>query len=231
MSDFKVFELERRQMVEAQLRKRGIRDQRVLDAMLHVPRHEFVPPEYLEAAYHDRALPIGPSGTISQPYIVAAMTQMARVEPGDKALEIGTGSGYQSAILSFLGARVFSLELNPKLADAARARLSRLGYCGIDVICSDGTEGYVPAAPYQVILVTAGSPQVPPALIDQLAEGGRLVIPVGDLESQWLQLLERTSEGLSSKWLDACQFVPLTGKHGWPPETARASRSSRFHII
>ncbi len=231
MSDFKPFELERRQMIDVQLRRRGIGDLRVLNAMLHVPRHEFVPPEYLEAAYHDRALPIGRTETISQPYMVAAMTQVARVAPGDKALEIGTGSGYQAAILSFLGARVFSLELNPRLADAARARLSRLGFDGVDVICADGTEGYSPAAPYQIILVTAGSPQVPPALIEQLADGGRLVIPVGDLESQWLQLLEKTPEQLSTKWLDPCQFVPLTGKHGWPPSTLRAARFSRFHIV
>jgi protein-L-isoaspartate(D-aspartate) O-methyltransferase len=215
MRQLKPFEFERRQMVEMQLRRRGIRDERVLDAMLHVPRHEFVPREFMELAYQDRALPIGPVETISQPYMVAAMTAAAAVEPGDKVLEVGTGSGYQAAILADLGARVYSVERNCRLADKARATLARLGYSGVEVICGDGTEGYAAAAPYRVILVTAGSPRIPSALIDQLAEGGHLVIPVGSREMQNLELIQKTAAGTSTQLLDACQFVPLTGKHGW----------------
>lgn len=203
-------------MVEMQLRRRGIHDERVLNAMLHVPRHEFVPPQFLELAYHDRPLPIGATETISQPYIVAAMTAAASIEAGDKVLEIGTGSGYQLAILAYLGARVYSIERNCGLADKAGATLARLGYSAVEVICGDGTEGYATAAPYDVILVTAGSPQIPSALIDQLSEGGRLVIPVGTREMQNLELIQKTGGATSTRMLDACQFVPLTGKHGWP---------------
>jgi protein-L-isoaspartate(D-aspartate) O-methyltransferase len=216
MQQLTAFEFERRRMVEMQIRRRGIHDERVLNAMLHVPRHEFVPSEFMELAYHDRPLPIGAAETVSQPYIVAAMTAAAAVEPGDKALEIGTGSGYQAAILAHLGARVYSIERNARLADKARATLARLGYSAVEVIWGDGTEGYPPAARYQVILVTAGSPRIPAALIDQLFEGGRLVIPVGTREMQNLELIQKTATGISSQTLDACQFVPLTGKDGWP---------------
>ena len=216
MQHLKPFEFERRQMVEAQLRHRGIQDERVLDAMLHVPRHEFVPREFMEMAYHDRPLPIGAAETVSQPYIVAAMTAAVAVEPGDKALEIGTGSGYQAAILAYLGARVYSIERNARLADKARATLARLGYSQVEVIWGDGTEGYPAATPYHLILVTAGSPRVPSALIEQLADGGRLVIPVGTREMQNLELVQKTAGRTSTQLLDACQFVPLTGKDGWP---------------
>ena len=210
------YEAERRAMVEHQIRRRGVRDERVLEAMERVPRHEFVPAAQLGAAYDDRPLPIGDSETISQPYIVAAMTVAARVEPGDKILEIGTGSGYQAAILAYLGGKVFTMERNFLLADAARARLARLGYAGIEVIEGDGTEGYPVAAPYHVILVTAASPKVPEPLLDQLDEGGRMVIPVGDLWHQDLQLLFRHQGKVVTRFLDACQFVPLIGRHGWP---------------
>jgi protein-L-isoaspartate(D-aspartate) O-methyltransferase len=216
MQQLKAFEFDRRQMVEMQLRRRGVRDDRVLNAMLQVPRHEFVPAQFMELAYHDRPLPIGAMETISQPYIVAAMTAAAAVEPGHKVLEIGTGSGYQAAILAYLGARVYSIERNAGLAGRARATLARLGYSGVEVICGDGTEGHAAAAPYQSTLVTAGSPQIPSALIDQLADGGRLVIPVGTREMQNLELIQKTGGATSTKMLDACQFVPLTGKHGWP---------------
>jgi protein-L-isoaspartate(D-aspartate) O-methyltransferase len=225
MQGLMVFESERRQMVESQLRYRGIRDERVLEAMLRVPRHEFVPLKYLDIAYRDRPVPLGAAETISQPYMVAAMTQACRVEAGDKALEIGTGSGYQAAVLAYLGARVYSLEKNPVLAESARARLARLGYGGVEVICQDGSEGYPAAAPYDVILVTAGSPRIPSALTDQLAEGGRLLIPVGNLEVQRLEFVEKTSSGIVTHWLDACQFVPLIGKSGWPDEQRRETRS------
>jgi protein-L-isoaspartate(D-aspartate) O-methyltransferase len=209
------FEAERRAMVEHQLRRRGIRDERVLQAMFEVPRHEFVPVASLEAAYEDRPLSIGESETISQPYIVATMTQAGEVQPGEKALEIGTGSGYQAAILADLGANVYTLERNFRLAESARARLARLGYQGIEVIWGDGSEGYAAAAPYDVILVTAGAPRVPEALKDQLAEGGRMLIPVGDLRHQDLRLMTRRGSEFVTRMLDPCQFVPLIGAHGW----------------
>jgi protein-L-isoaspartate(D-aspartate) O-methyltransferase len=218
MQQLMVFQAERRQMIETQLRRRRIHDARVLNAMLHVPRHEFVPREFMEHAYQDRALPIGATETISQPYMVAAMTAAGDVEAGDKVLEIGTGSGYQAAILAYLGARVYSIEKNTALAARAQATLARLGYSQVEVICGDGTEGYAAAAPYQVILVTAGSPKIPSALIDQLAEGGRLVIPVGSRDMQQLELVQKTAAGTSTQLLDACRFVPLTGKYGWPEQ-------------
>jgi protein-L-isoaspartate(D-aspartate) O-methyltransferase len=216
MSEAIPFESARRAMVDYQIRRRGIRDTRVLGAMFQVPRHEFVPPAYLSSAYDDRPLPIGESETISQPYIVAAMTAAVRAQEGDKALEIGTGSGYQAAILAYLGARVWTMDRNGQLADLARERLARLGYEGIEVISGDGTEGYPSAAPYQVIVVTAASPHVPQPLLDQLDDGGRMVIPVGDLYHQDLQLIFRHANELTTRLLDPCQFVPLIGKHAWP---------------
>jgi protein-L-isoaspartate(D-aspartate) O-methyltransferase len=210
------YEAARRAMVEHQIRRRGICDEKVLEAMLFVPRHEFVSADQLAAAYDDRPLPIGESETISQPYIVAAMTAAAGVQPGDKVLEIGTGSGYQAAILAYLGGKVYSIERNPVLAEAARQRLARLGYEGIKVIEGDGSEGYPSSAPYQAILVTAASPQVPQPLLDQLANGGRMVIPVGDLWHQDLQLLFKHQGHVATRFLDPCQFVPLIGKHAWP---------------
>lgn len=207
-------------MIDRQLRGRGIRDPRILDAMFRVPRHEFVPAAYVSAAYEDHPLPIGESETISQPYIVAAMTLAADVHPGDKALEVGTGSGYQAAILAHLGAKVYTVERNFRLAEEARERLRRLGYESVEVLWGDGTEGYPAAAPYQVILVTAASPDVPPPLVEQLAEGGRLVIPVGDRQHQDLKLIFKHNGQLAERYLDPCMFVPLVGKHGWP-ETER----------
>src|SRR5713101_890961 len=154
MNETVPFESERRAMIEEQLRRRGIRDERVLEAMFQVPRHEFVPHAYLNSSYEDRPLPIGESETISQPYIVAVMTQADHVEAGDRALEIGAGAGYQAAVLAYLGAKVYTVERNFNLAEAARERLKRLGYENVEVITGDGSEGYAPAAPYQVILVT-----------------------------------------------------------------------------
>jgi protein-L-isoaspartate(D-aspartate) O-methyltransferase len=216
MQDVIVYEAERRAMIRTQLRGRGLRDEKVLEAMLAVPRHEFVPPGLVGAAYDDRALPIGAAETISQPYVVAAMTAAARVEPGDRALEVGTGSGYQAAILAHLGARVYSVERNPKLSEEARQRLARLGYSSVEIIHGDGSEGHAAAAPYQVILVTAAAPRVPPALLDQLAEGGRLVIPVGDLSRQDLQLIFKHAGETATRVLDPVQFVPLVGRQAWP---------------
>jgi protein-L-isoaspartate(D-aspartate) O-methyltransferase len=216
MSELLAFELERRAMVEEQLRRRGIWDERVLEAMFAVPRHEFVPRAFLDAAYADRPLPIGESETISQPYIVAAMTQAARVAPGDRALEIGAGAGYQAAILEHLGATVHTVERNARLAEAARRRLARLNYASIEVICADGSLGYAPAAPYDVILVTAGAPAVPEILLEQLAEAGRMVIPIGDLHRQDLCVYSKRGSEITKKVLEPCQFVPLIGEHGWP---------------
>jgi protein-L-isoaspartate(D-aspartate) O-methyltransferase len=184
--------------------------------MLHVPRHEFVPSSLIKAAYDDRPLPLGDAETISQPYIVAAMTEAARVQPGDKALEVGTGSGYQAAILAYLGARVYSVDRNAALAEKARERLARLGYDAVEVIVGDGSEGYPPVAPYDIIIVTAAAPAVPPALLEQLAEEGRLVIPVGDLRHQDLLLNVKQGGEVRTRILDPCQFVPLVGKAGWP---------------
>lgn len=215
------FESERRAMVEYQIRRRGIRDERVLEAMFRVPRHEFVPGPHVGAAYEDRPLPIGESETISQPYIVAAMTAAARVNPGDKALEIGTGSGYQAAILAFLGAKLHTVERNFQLAESARARLARLGFETVEVIWGDGTEGHPAAAPYQVILVTAASPEIPAPLMEQLDDGGRLVIPVGDLSHQDLKLLFKHGGQFATRFLDPCQFVPLIGRYGWPEKRDR----------
>jgi protein-L-isoaspartate(D-aspartate) O-methyltransferase len=210
------FESERHAMIETQLRRRGIRDEKVLEAMFAVPRHEFVKAAHIDAAYEDRPLPIGETETISQPYMVAAMTAAARVEPGEKVLEVGTGSGYQAAILAHLGARVYSIERNALLAEEARSRLARLGYKDIEVLSGDGSEGNLAAAPYHAIIVTAGSPQAPPALLDQLADGGRLVIPVGGRERQDLQLIFKHGGQIVTQLLDPCQFVPLIGKQAWP---------------
>lgn len=219
------FESERQGMIEQQLRRRGIVDARVLEAMLRVPRHEFVPRVHLGAAYDDRPLPIGDAETISQPYMVAIMTQAARVEPGDRVLEVGTGTGYQAAILAELGAKVYTVERNFRLAQEARARLARLGYTGVEVIWGDGTEGYAAAAPFQAIIVTAASPRVPDTLVDQLAEGGRLLIPVGDLQRQDLLLILRHEGGMITRVLDPCQFVPLVGRYGWQENSPTVKES------
>lgn len=210
------FETERRAMIEWQLRRRGIHDERVLRAMQEVPRHEFVPPLFQEAAYEDRPIVIGEAQTISQPYMVAAMTQAADPDPGDKVLEIGTGSGYQAAILAHLGAEVITMERIRSLAESAQQRLSDLGYHNVRVIPEDGSAGYPAEAPYAVIVVTAAAPAVPQVLISQLAEGGRLVIPVGSLHLQTLQVISKHADKISVQDLDPCQFVPLVGKQAWP---------------
>ena len=210
------FDIQARNMVETQLRRRGIRDERVLEAMRLVPRHEFVPAELVDGAYDDRPLPIGERETISQPYIVAVMTQAARVAPGDKALEIGGGCGYQAAILAQLGAKVWMIEINPRLAEEARERLERLGYRNVEVFAGDGSEGLATHAPYDVVIMSAGTPRVSPVLVGQLAEGGRLVAPVGNLHYQELLLLCQQGGQITTRHLDSCHFVPLIGKGGWP---------------
>lgn len=209
-------------MVSRQLRGRGIRDQRVLQAMLEVPRHEFVAPEFRHQAYDDRPLPIGAGQTISQPYMVAIMTESLGLRGHEKVLEIGTGSGYQAAVLARLAACVYTIERERELVDTARGILGRLAEAGLlelsrlELIEGDGTEGYAAAAPYDGILVAAAAPSVPRALEEQLAEGGRLVIPVGNLDYQQLRLIRRVSGQLTASVVNECRFVPLVGRHGWP---------------
>lgn len=206
----------RERMVAEQIVSRGIRDPRVLEALRTVPRHLFVPPGQQPLAYADRALPIDERQTISQPYIVAAMTELLAPGPRARVLEIGTGSGYQTAILSLLAAEVISVERWPSLAGAAEELLASLGYRNVRIITADGTRGFEAASPYDGILVTAGAPVVPAALKAQLAAGGRLVIPVGPERHQELRVVTRTAEGFDEMVGDPCVFVPLVGEFGWP---------------
>jgi protein-L-isoaspartate(D-aspartate) O-methyltransferase len=213
----------RREMVERQLRNRDIHSHRVLEAMASVPRHLFVPPEHAGEAYADSPLPIGAGQTISQPYMVAAMADALLLEGREKVLEIGAGSGYQAAVLSLLAREVIAIESQPVLADAALERLARLGYANIRVETGDGSLGWPPDAPYDAILVTAGAPSVPPPLIEQLAKGGRLVIPVGRAREQNLIRLVKHDGRTKQESLCACRFVPLLGRFGWPSVTGEES--------
>jgi protein-L-isoaspartate(D-aspartate) O-methyltransferase len=206
---------EREKMVRQQLAARGIRDPRLLDAMRQVPRHCFVPRDELAYAYADGPLPIGSGQTISQPYIVALMTQMLELQGGETVLEIGTGSGYQAAVLAQLVWQVYTVERHAELAENARRVLSELGMVNVEVITGDGSRGWVSHAPYQAILVTAAAPEVPRPLLDQLAEGGRLVLPVGGRGMQILQRWERQGESFESKEGIPVAFVPLRGEYGW----------------
>ncbi len=212
------FTREREEMVEFQVRARGIRDERVLAAMRKVPRHLFVPKGFERAAYEDRPLPIGEGQTISQPYIVAVMTEQLELQPQDRVLEVGTGSGYQAALLAELAGSVISIERLASLADQARENLARAGVTGVQVVVGDGTEGYPPEAPYDAIIVTAASPGVPQPLIDQLAEGGRLIAPVGPRECQDLIKLVKREGRVESIPLGGVCFVPLIGQFGWRGE-------------
>ncbi len=206
---------QRRLMVIRQLEPRGITDPRVLDAMGRVPRHEFVPAAARDRAYRDGPLPIGHGQTISQPYMVAVMTQSARIRPEHRVLEIGTGCGYQAAVLSLLARQVFTVERIPELAHSAGRRLERLGYTNVSVAQADGTIGLPAEAPFDAILVTAGAPSVPDPLLEQLAVGGRLVIPVQEGLAQVLYTCVRGEEGVERNCGEACTFVPLIGEHGW----------------
>ncbi len=203
------------EMIEKQLRRRGVHDAAVLSAMTAVPRHEFVSDEVRAHAYDDLPLPIGGGQTISQPYIVAAMTTALHLQPGDRVLEIGTGCGYQAAVLSRLAKEVFSIERRPELASSAAAKLAQLGYSNAHVHCGDGTLGLPELAPFDAILVAAAAPAVPRPLLAQLAEGGRLILPVGDAEHQELQLIEKHGDAFPTRMLEGCRFVPLVGYHGW----------------
>ena len=201
----------RQLMVESQLRGRGVSDSRVLDAMLRVPRHEFVPEQHRSQAYEDHPLPIGDGQTISQPYIVALMLQSLQLKPSDKVLEVGTGSGYVTALLAELAEEVFSIERHPALADKACEVLSELGYRHVHVITGDGTLGLPDAAPFDAITVAAAAPDLPAALIAQLREGGRMIIPVGTEESQQLQFIRMINGQPVVTARELVRFVPLIG--------------------
>lgn len=211
-------ELLRQEMVERQLRKRGIRDERVLAAMLSVPRHEFVAPELAAEAYTDRPLPIGHEQTISQPFMVAAMAEALRLSGGEGVLEIGAGSGYQAAVLSLLAREVHTVEMHEDLAVRTAERLRRLGYGNVHVHIGDGTLGWPDAAPFEAIVVTAAAPDIPPPLVAQLADGGRLIIPVGTPGEQRLLRVEKQRGTLTKRELYHCRFVPLIGQYGWKPK-------------
>lgn len=215
MDETSFYAAERQRMIEVQLIERDIRDQRVLDAMRTVPRHLFVPPEHRHLAYADGPLPIGGGQTISQPYIVALMTQMLWLTGDENVLEIGTGSGYQAAILAYLSREVRTIERHARLAENAAEALKGLGLTNVYVHVGDGSQGLPEFAPYQAILVTAAAPEVPQIMLDQLDDGGRLVIPVGGQRGQYLQRWQRHGSGFTQEVLVPVAFVPLRGQSGW----------------
>jgi protein-L-isoaspartate(D-aspartate) O-methyltransferase len=209
------FDKERLRMVDEQIVGRGIRDERVLAAMRKIPRHEFLPEAIRGMAYADNALPIGEGQTMSQPYMVALMTELLGLSGSERVLEIGTGSGYQAAVLAELCSKVFTVERVKPLAEKARLALDRLGYRSVAIKVYDGTYGWKEMAPFDAIMVTAGAPDVPGPLVDQLRPGGRMVIPVGDRSTQRLLKVVRTGEGPVIESSIPCVFVPLIGAHGW----------------
>ena len=206
---------EREQMVKHQIKARGIKDVRVLDAMRSVPRHLFLPSEARKYAYGDSPIRIGSGQTISQPYIVALMTELLDVHEGHRVLDVGTGSGYQAAILGELAAEVHSIERHHELAESAEENLSDLGYDNVHVHVGDGTKGYLPVSPYDRIVVAASAPKVPDPLLNQLAEGGRSVLPVGTRFSQHLEIWDREGEKFKKSNSIPVVFVPLIGDEGW----------------
>ena len=207
-----------RQRLVAELRREGVHDERVLAAIGAVPREEFVPPEHRADAYRNAPLPIGAGQTISQPLVVGLMTQALALTGTERVLEVGTGSGYQAAVLCRLAAQIISVERFPALAERARVVLARLGCANVAVYVSNGTLGWPAGAPYDAIIVTAGAPEVPEALVAQLGHGGRLVIPVGDRASQELVLVTRQGADVQTQRLGPVRFVPLVGEEGWPAD-------------
>jgi protein-L-isoaspartate(D-aspartate) O-methyltransferase len=205
----------RARMVDQQLRGRDITDRRVLEVMGRIPRHLFVPPESAHLAYHDMPLPIGQRQTISQPYIVALMSQTLALRGHEHVLEVGTGSGYQAAILAGLAHQVYSLERLPALAERARSMIRNLGLANVEVLTADGSGGLPEHAPYQGIVVTAAAPRPPQPLLDQLADGGCLVIPVGGMEGQMLERWTRRGQDVDCERIAPVAFVPLVGQFGW----------------
>ena len=210
------FQQLRQLMVKNQIERRGIRDKRVLDAFQTTPRHLFVPSEYQNLAYHDRPLPIGDGQTISQPYIVALMTELIQPQPDQIILEIGTGSGYQAAILSHLVKEVFSIERHPSLIQQAAKQIKTLGYTNVHLIHGDGSQGLPDEAPFDAILITAAAPQIPNILLNQLKDQGKLIAPIGERFSQTLVRCTKQTDGsITKEDVSAVSFVPLRGKHGW----------------
>jgi len=205
------YDIARRQMVEEQIITRGIKDSNVIKAMLEVERHKFVPQIYEKYAYTDGPLPIGEGQTISQPYIVALMTEVLQLKEGEKVLEIGTGSGYQAAVLSLIAKEVYTIEIIPALAKSAKERLESLGYKNVYVRCGDGFLGWPEKAPFDGIIITCAAPRVPEPLVEQLAEGGRIVMPEGD-EFQMLVLYKKIKSRLEKQELIPVRFVPMKGK-------------------
>ena len=202
-------------MVNTQIRSRGVKNQSVLSAMEQIPRHLFVPEEFTHLAYHDHPIPIGHDQTISQPYIVARMTELLAPEAGDQVLEIGTGTGYQAAVLAAMGTNVISLERIPALAEGARENLQRARIQNVTVFVADGTLGWKDMAPYDGIIITAATPAIPPLLMQQLADDGRLVAPVGTAQMQELVRLTKRFQGIFTERFEGVRFVPLIGKYGW----------------
>lgn len=215
MKEINEWKHERKRMVKEQISARGIKDERVIDVMNRVPRHIFVDKTYYHQAYNDYPLPIGYGQTISQPYMVAMMTELLELKSDEKVLEIGTGSGYQTAILASLCAKVYSIERIAELTKRARTTLDSLGFQNVNLMVGDGSIGWPDYSPYDGIIVTAGAPEIPNALIEQLAENGRLVIPVGDEFSQVLNLVRKHKGRIYRKEFFGCTFVPLVGKGGW----------------
>jgi protein-L-isoaspartate(D-aspartate) O-methyltransferase len=209
--------IERAHMIEEQLRQRGVRDERVLHAMGAVPREEFVVERYRDQAYADHPLPIPLGQTVSQPFIVGRILEAAQVVPGSKVLEVGAGTGYEAAVLAEMGARVFTVERHAELAALARINLERLRYGNVTVITGDGSEGLPKEAPFEVIVVAAAVPDMPPALFEQLAEEGRMVIPIGPPDLQVLYLVRKQNGKMVKNRLEDCRFVPLIGKEGYTP--------------
>ena len=207
--------LQRQNMVEEQLRARGIRNERILSAMLKVPRHEFVSPEYRDQVYEDHPIPIGEGQTLSQPYIVAVMLDALALDPAYSVLEVGTGSGYQAALLAEFTRQVYSIERHPSLVRSAQAVLQHLGYSNVEVLLGDGSYGLQQRAPFDGIVVSAAAPRIPAPLFEQLREGARMVIPVGPAHAQELQLVRRQSGQSVVASLDGCRFVPLIGSEGY----------------
>lgn len=212
------FDISRKRMVETQIIAKGITDRRVIDTMLKLPRHLFVQEAMASQAYNDTSLPIGEKQTISQPYMVALMTEMLELTGTERVLEIGTGSGYQAALLSHLARRVYTIERIPSLASVARKLFDSLGLTNISMKIDDGSVGWSAEAPFDAIIVTAGAPEIPQALVDQLSTAGRLLVPVGDQTSQHLVLVRKSVDGsVTVEKSTPCRFVKLIGSEGWSP--------------
>ncbi|HEY4054155.1 MAG TPA: protein-L-isoaspartate(D-aspartate) O-methyltransferase [Terriglobales bacterium] len=215
ISDRDSYADQRFSMVENQLRRRGIDDERVLNAMLRVPRHEFVPEAHRAQAYEDHPIPIGEEQTISQPFIVAASLKALALKGSESVLEVGTGSGYQTALLALLAKNVYSVERHASLAHAAERAMIRLGFANVQIAVGDGSQGWREHAPYDAVLVSAAAPSIPQSLLDQLSDFGEMVIPVGPAHSQQLQLIRKFDGWYEIEILEGCRFVPLVGAEGY----------------